>query len=267
MQNLILSERTYLSLRSYLKISTTTFESYEEGLDYAYLAYDLKGNLPNKNETLHEIISNIIYNAPPSAVFISEEESKLSDIYDNNLSAYAEEEWYIPNRKDPDVRKMVEFIMSDTYADIYSNTEIGYSPVPKGEKALDYIYKDAFVTTQVNKFLSISPCSSSPSSVSDYLDFEYIRKEIMPHILFAILADYLTIKSTASYCISYDYTEIEQELLDNIMVLIRDLLENKMVFAYPLQITDKTTCEEIIECLLNYIDVETLDVTYQVKDF
>lgn len=255
MQNLILSNSTYR------KISTTTFERYEEGLDYAHLAYDLKGNLPNMNETLHEIISNIIYNAHPSAVFISEEESKLSDIYNDNLSAYAEEEWYIPNRKDPDVRKMVEFIMSDTYADIYSNTEIGYSPVPKGENALDYIYKEAFVTTQVEKFLS------SINSISAHLDFEYIRKEIMPHILFAILADYLTTKSTSSYCISYDYTEIEQELLDNMMVLIRDLLENKMVFSYPLQITDKTTCEEIIECLLNYIDVATLEVTYQVKDF
>lgn len=235
MQNLILSERTYR------KISATTFERYEEELDYAYLAYDLKGNLPHKDETLHEIISNIIYNAPPSAVFITEEESKLSDRYDDNLSAYAEEEWYIPNRKDPDVRKMFGLIMRDT----------------KGEN----IFAEAFVTTQVNKFLS------SPSSVSDYLDFEYIRKGIMPDILFAILADYLTNKSTSSYCISYDYTEIEQQLLDNMMVLIRDLLKNKMVFAYPLQITDKTTCEEIIECLLNYIDVVTLEVTYQVKDF
>lgn len=266
MKNLILSNRTYR------KIATTTFESYEEGLDYAHLAYDLKGNLPNMNGTLHEIISNIIYNATPSAVFITEEESKLSDIYNGNLSAYAEEEWYIPNRKDPDVRKMVEFIMSDTYEDIYSNTEcerserlIGYSPVSNGEKALDYIYKEAFVTTQVEKFLSIS--QDGKAALSAHLDFEYIRKEIMPHILFAILADYLTTKSTSSDCITYDYTEIELELLDNMMVLIRDLLENKMVFAYPLQITDKTTCEEIIECLLNYIDVETLEVTYQVKDF
>lgn len=232
MKNLILSAKTYYS------IQTTTLESYVEEVEYANFYYNMHRLPVYLEEPLRLIMER-------HELYITEEEEKLLDIYDENLGAYAENEWFIPNKDDTHIRLQVQRAMFRTLNNISQYDVQTFDN-------LHLAYKDAFISEHIEllyKFLQDN------ISISPYIDLLWIKEEVIPAILFTALAEYIS--EELDFDIDYSQTEIEIVVLDNLHTSIKTYIaENSNAIDFTLPI------EDIVKELASHIDE---DLTFTNK--